>query len=135
MTRFFSTLLITIASILSVQTAMAKSNDITYFYTIPEAEQHCPINTALTFKPNNPVPNSAGSIFGMFNGTTFLSTTNSMIQPQNLDTNNVITDAQFRATSAGSAPYYGYISGNQTTCLYSYTAFTGVSVALILQNV
>jgi hypothetical protein len=102
----------------------------TPFTTIAQAEQYCPALDNLTFKPVNPSnPHSIGTINGEKKNINFKSDSGAM-HPKYLDANNIIQDVQFRNTNG----IYGYISGNNTVCLYSYPGFTGVSVALILEG-
>ncbi len=115
------------------QTAFA---DPIFFTTIAEAQKYCPplsaANYDLYFKPNNPVvPNSAGVISGTSQSGVSFSSGNTQLQPLNWDiATGIVQDAQFRSVSGN----YGYISGNQITCYYSYTSFNNVLVNLILQG-
>ena len=124
--KFLSKIGIIISLLLFFQSAYA----ITTFTTITQALQYCPTNSQLLFISNNPrLPDSQGNVTGKNASVSFTMIT-SAIHPQSLTSENIIANAQFRNVDG----YYGYISGNQITCLYTYPGFTGVSVGLILQG-
>ncbi len=114
----------------------AFAGDPTYFSTIAEAQKYCPSLTNssydLTFKPNSPVEHSAGIISGESqNDSFFLSTNSSTLAPMHWDSQTaIIKDAQFRSVDGN----YGHISGNKTTCYYSYQGWTGIMVSLLMSN-
>lgn len=114
------------------QTALAQ--DPIYFTTLEQAQKYCPPLTAknydLIFKPSSSAPNSAGIIYGTSQNNVRFSS-GSTIQPLNWDSlgSGLIYDAKFRTVDGN----YGYISGNQITCYYSYQGFTGVIVNVNLK--
>lgn len=102
-------------------------------FTLAQAEANCPSINNLLFTQLNPIiSNGAGNITGTMNGVNFF-TNNPVVHPQNLTPNNMVVNAQFRYSAAISG--YGYISGNNIVCLYSYPTFTGASYQFILQTV
>jgi len=104
-------------------------SDFTKFTTIEQAEQYCPALNGLTFTSNDPSnPKSVGSIEGN-NHVVFVNVSPAP-HPLNMDTNGVITDAQFRKVGE----IYGYISGNTVTCLYSYTSIFNTTYNLIMRG-
>jgi len=106
----------------------------TPFISIEQAELYCPNVAALTFTQTNPqIHNGAGTISGNYNNVSFANLTsgsNQMLHPKEVATNGLIAGAQFRDANG----MFGYISGDMITCLYQYTGFTGVDVALVMRG-
>lgn len=107
------------------------SNDFTPFTTIEQAQQYCPATNGLIFIPNNPsIPNTAGSIKGI-NRIAFESIpAKQAVQPKNMDKSGIITDANFRSAEG----FYGYISNNVITCLYTYKTIFNVDYNLAVRG-
>ena len=105
----------------------------TPFTSEDQASQYCPSAVSLVFTQNNPtIQNGAGSVSGKTNNNTFANfpAKKTALHPKNLGSDNTITDAQFREVNG----IYGYMENNVITCLYSYTGFTGVDVALVMRS-
>lgn len=123
------------AGSLFAQTALAQGS-IYFFTSIADAQKYCPPLTDssydLLFKPNSSVEHSAGIVSGKAqNSDLFLSTSNQELAPMNWNSQTgIINDGKFRSVDGN----YGYISGSQTTCYYSYQGWTGTVVNLILQD-
>ena len=107
----------------------AFSFDFTPFTTLAQAEEYCPSLTGLIFTPCYSLPTSAGMITGTKNSVAFKST-ETMMHPKNLNSDNKVEDAQFRFTNN----MYGYQSGNGIICFYTYTGFTGATGNLNLKG-
>ena len=119
------------ASLLLAGLATAAFADFIPFTSPGVAAQHCPAIIGLTFTANNPnIPNSAGAgnITGVKDGKNFTSIEEPAAAPQTAV--NPIQGVSFREAENN----YGYISGNVTTCLYSYPTIFGGSRALIMRE-
>ena len=108
------------ASLLLAGLATAAFADFIPFTSPGVAAQHCPAIIGLTFTANNPnIPKD---------GKNFKSIEEPAAAPQTAV--NPIQGVSFREAENN----YGYISGNVTTCLYSYPTIFGGSRALIMRE-
>jgi hypothetical protein len=95
-------------------------------FTKDEAINNCASLNSLKFLATNPdIPNSKGNITGVNENNINFTSSSSVIKPENK------THPDFDWRSVGTNNY-GHRSGDKITCFYSYTGFTGVSVALIM---
>lgn len=120
------------ATVLAISIASVSAfADITAFLTVAQAEQNCPPVSGLTFTATNPkIPNGAGTIAGFFNTNFKNSQPKPALAP--LDINDgIIQNVTFRQDTNG---WYGFISGKNTACFYSYAGFTGVNVSLVMST-
>ncbi len=106
-----------------------------FAFDLETAKNICPTLDSMKFSPLNPgTSHSKGKITGVKNNTNFTSYNNTtnpatpyVIQPEDKD------NPSFYWRSVGTNNY-GHISRDVTTCFYSYTGFTGVTVNLIMNN-
>lgn len=130
--------LISVCGIGLVSVAFA-ADDFKPFITIQDAIDNCPALDGLTFIPKNrSVPNSVGTVHGNHcdkenKCKTFESIYDHTppVHPKNMDEKSgLIADAVFRSVDG----LYGYISGDVTTCYYSYTTFLNAQYGLLLRS-
>ncbi len=128
MKKIFSVFIVLFVGLMSSAFA---SNDFTPFTTIEQAQQYCPAVNGLTFTSNNLMdPKSIGSITGN-NQVVFESIPPKIaLHPKNMDTNSLITEAEFRSADG----IYGYISNNIITCLYSYTTIYNMKYNFVMRG-
>ena len=134
--------LVSVLALLGAATsAMAKTPNIIYFQTIPQAEKYCPSSDQLGFKANVPgSPTTAGYVTGKKNAHKFLGEL-ATDKPQQLTSTGYIQGAKFSEGNIIGHTSYGaliHVPDGKTieiSCFYTYPTRVGTeSVTLFGSN-
>ncbi len=127
MKNILSTLLV-LACCLSLN--IYAQDDAFPFITKEKALIYCPEPNELTFKAFSSFILSNGVIIGYKNGKKFSSGPKEVMHPNNMNSNNIITDAQLRKDHE----FYGSKEKHIITCNYDYQTIFFNHYPLVLSN-
>jgi hypothetical protein len=95
-------------------------------FTLNEAKTYCPSPSAISFQPQNPYfPHRQGIFSGTNSTGQSFSSWNTNKQSRQASAPNSPSSIKRRNAVGSSIEDYGYKSGNNIVCFYSYDKFAG----------